>query len=51
MMMFSRATALAACILTIVWSTHLFVSCQVATQATYTTLALTGIYLVRRMAG
>jgi Dolichyl-phosphate-mannose-protein mannosyltransferase len=47
--MFSRATAFAACIVTIVWSSHLFASCQVATQATYTTLALTGIYLVRRM--
>jgi hypothetical protein len=47
--MFSRATAISACVVTIVWSSHLFVSSQVATQAAYTTLALTGIYLVRRM--
>jgi len=47
--MFSRATAFSACVVTIVWSSHLFASCQVATQAAYTTLALSGIYLVRRM--
>lgn len=49
MTLFSRVTAFAACIVTIVWSSHLFVSCIVLSQATYTTLALTGIYLVWRM--
>jgi 4-amino-4-deoxy-L-arabinose transferase-like glycosyltransferase len=48
-MLFSRSTAIAACLVTIVWSSHLFVSSIVATQAAYTTLALTACYLVWRM--
>ena len=47
--LFSRTTALAACIVSLVWSSHLFVSCIVANQSTYTTLALTAVYLVMRM--
>lgn len=50
-MLFSRTTAVAACLVTMVWSSHLFVSCIVANQAAYTTLALTSIYLVWRMFG
>lgn len=48
-LLFSRVTAIAACLLTIVWSSHLFVSCIVGNQAMYTTLALAGMYLVWRM--
>ncbi|MDA8429719.1 MAG: glycosyltransferase family 39 protein [Geobacteraceae bacterium] len=48
-LLYSRTTALAACIVSIVWSSHLFVSCIVANQSTYTTLALTAVYLVMRM--
>ena len=47
--LFSRATAFAASIVTIVWSSHLFASCIVLSQATYTTLALTAMYLIWRM--
>lgn len=47
--LFNRSTALAACIATVAWPSLLGWSCEVMTQATYTTLALTGCYLVWRM--
>lgn len=47
--LFSRTTALSACAVTMVWPSLLNWSCEVMTQATYATLALTGCYLVWRM--
>ncbi len=41
--LFSRTTAIVASVVTIVWSSHLSSSCIVASQATYTTLALAAI--------
>jgi 4-amino-4-deoxy-L-arabinose transferase-like glycosyltransferase len=42
--LFSRRTALAACIATLVWPSLLNWSCEVMTQSTYNFLSLTGIY-------
>lgn len=46
---FSRRTVLAACLVTLVWPSLLSWSCEVMTQATYTTLTVTACYLVWRM--
>ncbi len=47
--MFSRTTALIAGIVSIVWSTNLYVSGVVLSQSAYATLALAGMYLVWSM--
>lgn len=47
--LFSRRTALAACLVTSVWPSLLGWSCEVMTQAMFTTLIVTGYYLVWRM--
>lgn len=47
--MFSRNTAISACLVTSVWPSLLGWSCEVMTQATYTTLIVTGYYFVWRM--
>jgi 4-amino-4-deoxy-L-arabinose transferase-like glycosyltransferase len=47
--LYSRPVAIAACIVTMVWPSLLGWSCEVMTQATYTTLVLAGVYLVWRM--
>ena len=47
--LFSRTTALAACMVITLWPSLLNWSCEVMTQATYVTLTLTGCYFVWRM--
>lgn len=47
--LFNRRTAFAACLLMIFWASLRHWSCEVMTQSSYITLALTGIYLVWRM--
>jgi 4-amino-4-deoxy-L-arabinose transferase-like glycosyltransferase len=47
--LFSRRVALAASLVVIVSPALIFSSCQVITQATYTTLVLAGVYLVWRL--
>lgn len=47
--LFSRSTALAACLVAAFWPALFDWSCEVMTQATYTTLCVTGFYLVWRM--
>lgn len=46
---FSKKTALVACMLIAVWEPLVGWSCEVMTQSTYIALAFTGIYLVWRM--
>jgi 4-amino-4-deoxy-L-arabinose transferase-like glycosyltransferase len=46
---FSRRTALAACLVTAVWPPLAAWSCEVMTQATYITLAISGVYCVWMM--
>ncbi len=47
--MFSRRTALAACLVAAVWPSLVGWSCEVMTQATYITLAVTGAYFAWTM--
>ncbi len=45
--LFSKWVGVMACILVLVWSPLRMWSCEVMTQATYITLLMTGLYLVR----
>ncbi|HEY5975716.1 MAG TPA: glycosyltransferase family 39 protein [Geobacteraceae bacterium] len=47
--LYSRPVAIAACLVSMVWPSLLGWSCEVMTQATYTTLVIGGVYLVWRM--
>lgn len=47
--MFSRRTAYASCVVMLAWPILRHFSCEVMTQSSYMTLALTGVYLVWRM--
>lgn len=44
--LFSRSIAVAACLVAIVWPPFVASSCEVITQATFTTLLLTSIYFI-----
>ncbi len=46
--LFSRNIAIAACLITIVWPSMVSYSCEVVTQATYTTLQLAAVYCIWR---
>jgi len=46
--LFSRKIAIAACLLAIVWPSLVASSCEVITQATYTTLQIAAVYFIWR---